>query len=52
MSETTQNSPQYIRYKDIAILRTKEYNKKNLKIKRVCKKQIQKLNSRRERYTG
>ena len=38
MSETTQNSPQYIRYKDIAILRTKEYNKKNLKIKRICKK--------------
>ena len=31
MSETTQKLPQYIRYKDIAILRAKEYNKKKLK---------------------
>ena len=31
MSETTQKSPQYIRYKDIAILRAKEYNKKKIK---------------------
>ena len=29
MSETTQNSPQYIKYKDIAKQRAKQYNKKS-----------------------
>ena len=33
MSETTQNSPQYIKYKDIATQRAKEYNKKKNKEK-------------------
>ena len=31
MSETTQNSPQYIKDKNIAKQRAKEYNKKNKK---------------------
>ena len=29
MSETAQNSPRYIRYRDIVLQRVKEYNKKN-----------------------
>ena len=29
MSETVQNSPRYIRYRDIVLQRVKEYNKKN-----------------------
>ena len=44
MSETAQNSPQYIRYKDIVLQKGKKYREKNKKkIKRTCKKQIQKL---------
>ena len=50
MSTAAQNSPQYIRYRDIALQRAKEYNKKNKeKIKEYKKKQIQKLKSRRRK---
>lgn len=50
MSTAAQNSPQYIRYRDIALQRAKEYNKKNKeKRKEYKKKQIQKLKSRRKK---
>ena len=44
MSKTTQNSPQYVRYKDIAIQRAKGYNKKNKgKIKKYQKNRYKNL---------
>ena len=41
MSETAQNSPQYMRYKDIVLQKAKKYREKNKK-----KKNMQKIDTK------
>ena len=51
MVEFTQNSQQFIRYRDIVLPKVKEYREKIRKNKKKKKNQIQKLRSRRKKQT-